>query len=301
MTVHAKVIESVPVTVLGVDPHGSEIPIALNGAGQVLTVQGDFYLEVAKNNVVGHHPVNVFGEATNVDIDVLTDVWDRANPTDDQDIWIAPTQARIHQLASSDAGDTVGGAGARRVQVFGLIDWVTEQVDEIVTLAGTGNAPTANAYVIIHRMEVVDWGATSQNIGEISATADTDATVTAAILANNGVTEMAFCGFPAGQSLYITNIYADIDKSGGAAGAVDFSVLFNGRPTNQLVHFQNAQTFGMRTAGTSSFVHGFSPPERFTGPGIVKIQAVGAGSNNLSISAGFDAVLVDDDAGAHHG
>lgn len=93
--------------VIANDPNNDPaIPVTVS-AGSLT----DFMLEVAAGNVPGNKSVNKFGRSTNVDNDVATDIWDRANATHDQDIWIAPTQARIHNIASTSAnddGDPVG-------------------------------------------------------------------------------------------------------------------------------------------------------------------------------------------------
>ena len=56
----------------------------------------DYFLEVAKGNIAGHSHINKYGRSSNADTGVPTDVWDRANPTDDQDIWIAPTSSSLY-------------------------------------------------------------------------------------------------------------------------------------------------------------------------------------------------------------
>lgn len=52
--------------------------------------------------------IDKFGKTTNADSGVNTDLWDGANTTDDVAVHVAPTQARIHALVSSDADDTAG-------------------------------------------------------------------------------------------------------------------------------------------------------------------------------------------------
>lgn len=66
-------------------------------------------LEIAKGTLSGHTAVNKFGRSTNVDT-TRTDIHDGANVTDDIAIWVAPTEARIHNIASTDAND-VAAAG----------------------------------------------------------------------------------------------------------------------------------------------------------------------------------------------
>jgi hypothetical protein len=58
-------------------------------------------LGIAKGDVPGHKSVNKFGRTTNADSADPTDIWDRANATNDQAIWLAPTAARVHAIAST--------------------------------------------------------------------------------------------------------------------------------------------------------------------------------------------------------
>jgi hypothetical protein len=62
---------------------------------------------------------------------------------------------------------------------------------ETIDTNGITGTPTVNAYVIIHRMEVKTWGATSTNIGDLNAIAAVDGTTTAHIHIAEGQTQMA--------------------------------------------------------------------------------------------------------------
>lgn len=246
---------------------------------------------VAAGLIAGYKAENKFGQSTNVD-QTATDIWDRANATDDQAIWVAPTQARVHNIVSSDDGDVGGGAGARTLRVYGLTDWDTVEQVEDITLNGTTNVPTVNAYVIIHRLEVLTKGATSSNIGLITATAVTDGTVTAQINVGEGQTQMAIYGLPSVQIAYMTQFWTGLNKSGGSPAGVDMRVLLNPEPNVQLTNFITKHRDGLLNAGSSHFVHPFKPYKQFPGPCIIKMQGLG-GANDLDISAGFDLVIKD--------
>ncbi len=251
----------------------------------------DFMFEVARgfyDNVVH---VNKFGRSTNVDSGVATDIWDGANATDDIDIWVAPTTARGHNIVSASANDASGGTGARTLRIFGLTDWDLEEVSEDITMNGTTDVPTANAYVIIHRMAVLTKGATNINVGLITATANIDDSVTAQINAGEGQTQMAIYGIPSIQNGYMPSYYASFNKSGGATGAVDFSLLVNYEPDAELTNFQVKNTQGLISTGNSHFQLFFQPYFKIAGPAIVKVQGNGSAAN-LDASAGFDMILV---------
>ena len=253
----------------------------------------DFFLEVAKGNVAGHASINKFGLNGVIASGVTADIWSHGQ-TGGVLVWVAPTAARTHTIASTDADDTTGGAGARTVKVYGLTDWDTAEVSETVTMNTASPPVTTNSYVIIHRMKVVTSGGTvaaQVNQGTITATATGDATVTAQIEVGNGQTEMAIYGVPSVETLYITSLGYSMNKAGGNAGLIDVDLLVNSEPDSQLTSFVHKQHMGFQTVGTSTYSHHYSPPKAIAGPAIVKMQAV-SGTNSISVSGWFDAVRV---------
>ena len=238
-------------------------------------------------------PVNKFGRSTAVD-QIPTDIWDYANVTQDQPIWLAPTAARIHNIASTSPADdgNPAGLGAQIVRVFGLTSWSSDEVSEDVTLNGVGAIPTGNAYVIIHRMFVVAHGATNINVGIITATAVGDLTVTAAILAGSGQTQMAIYGVPSTRMLCCSSWYAGTNKQtqGATAHYIDMSLLVNFIPDTQVLHYRVKQTQGLSIVGSSQLLHEWNPYYTVLGPAIIKIQAIGS-VDAMDVSAGFDGYL----------
>lgn len=250
-------------------------------------------LDIPAGNVPGQSSVNKFGRATNVDNGVDTDIWDRANTTDDQDIWLAPTAARIHTIASDSANDTTGGTGANSVQILYLPDWNTAQ--RIETVTGNLNAGIAmtNPAVIIHRMIVVPQAtSTIVNVGTITATAAGDATVTAQIQPGEGQTQMAIYGIPSSQTAYMAQFYVSVLRNNAAAAFVDFRLLFNPVPNVNTVVYLVKHSLGIQTTGSNPSPHPYNPYKKFAGPGIFKLQAAGS-ADNLDVSAGFDLTLVN--------
>jgi hypothetical protein len=264
-------------------------------SGKLVVVPEEFGLEVARGNVPGMSSVNKFGRNIEIDSGVTADIWDGGHTLASGGvslIWVAPTVARIHEIVSSSANDTSGGVGARTIRIYGLTSWDTKEVSEDITLNGAGIVATTNAYVIIHRMEVLTKGATNVNVGIIKATAQTDNTITAQIQVGNGQTEMAIFGIPSTQTAYVYNYYAEVNKAGGAAGVVDNCLVVNPEPNAELTNFIIKHRFGLQTVGTSSYSHPFNPPKKIEGPAIIKSTVV-SGTNDMDVSAGFDLILAD--------
>lgn len=252
----------------------------------------DTKLEIARGNVEGQTGVNKFGHNIEIDNGVTADIWDGGHTLVNGGVsllWVAPSQARIHDIVSDSASDAAAGVGARTLRIYGLTDWDMAEVSEDIILNGTTNVATSNAYVIIYRMLMLTWGATNVNVGTIKATARTDNTITAQIRASQGQTRMAIYGVPSVQKAYMGMWRASIARAIGTAG---IHLMFNSRPGDELTNFLIKDTIGLETTGTSALVIPYYTPKVFAGPGIIKIQAQST-IDNLDVSAGFDLVLVD--------
>ena len=273
--------------------HGGAIQWLLHStAGRQLVT--DPSMDIAAGRIPGKSAVNKFGRAPSGIQTTATDIWDRSDAAATQPIWLAPTAARIHTIASDSASDVSGGTGATTVIVSYLADWDTAETTE--TVAGDINAGIAmnNAAVMIHRMKVTPQAtSTTPNAGTITATAATDGTITAVILPGEGQTQMAVYGIPSTQTLYINDFYATINKSSGTVGAINFSPVLNPNPDVQTLAFLTKNTRGLQSTGVSSDTFPFNPPWKITGPAIIKIQGL-ASTNDIEASAGFNGVLVDD-------
>lgn len=363
----------------------------------------DHGLVVASGMVADIKAVDAFGVAPNGIQDVITDIWDRADDTPTQSVWLAPTAARNHAIVSSSASDTVGfgtltltglpldtetttigskvytwqdeltdvdgnvhiaanasdsidnliaaimlgagagtayaasmtagddvvatvgagdtmlvydeqsdalattetltngswgaaiitaGVGARQIQLFGLVDYDTKEVNEIISMHGDVPVNTVNDYVIIHRKCVLTHGTTSVNVGTIISTAETDTTITAAILPGNGQTEMAIYGVPSNQSFYLKEWRCNIDKNIGGIASADFVLRVNTSPDILTTGFLRKHDISLQSTGTSMFQSSFSIPLKIPGPAIIKVQAIGS-ADDIDGESSFDGYLMD--------
>jgi hypothetical protein len=262
-----------------------------------LMKQGSLPLaDIALGRVPGFSTIDKFGRAPSGIQTTATDIWDLADATPTSQLWVPPTQARIHNLSSSSAEDGAGGAtGALTVRIYGLTSWSTLEVSEVVPLNGTGNVATANEYVIIHRMKVLTAGSADGAVGIITATAQTDGTVTAAILPGPGIgqTRMAIYGVPSCCKLLIYGYVASqLRATAGQTIATNISLLVNESPNTNLDLFLGKETDALFGSGDSSEPRPYFVPKPVDGPAIVKFQAA-ASAADTDLSVRFDALLVE--------
>lgn len=277
---------------------GSEGIYILNDSDEIIELMSaiPFELRVPKGDVSGYGAVNKFGHAPSGAQTTATDIWDRADATPTQQIWVAPTQARVHAIASSSDVDGKTGAptsaGARTVQITGLTTWGTAESSETVTLDGTTPVNTANSYVIIHRMKVLTAGTTNINVGTITATAATDSSVTAAIRPSQGQTAMAIYGVPSTQKFYMTKLIASLNDN-TAQTRLDMKLLVNESPdvSPLNVRFIDKSEFMIQNSGSSYVERSFEPYPAFAGPCIIKIQCVSSAAD-IDCYGAFDGYLV---------
>lgn len=251
----------------------------------------DFGLQAARGLIGGVSTVNKFGAAPDGIQTTPTDVWSRADAAVTQQIWLAPTAARIHAIVStstSDDGSPVG-VGARTIRLYGLKTWDLAETFEDITLDGTTPVNTANSYVIIHRMKVLTCGASGPNVGIISATAATDNTVTAIITPGDGQTEMAIYGVPSIQDFYMTRWACSIAKA--TAGYINFELRVNENPNVQTLAYLRKNDMAVVSTGTNNAEKLFAIPPKYAGPCILKVIGY-ANANDTDAKAAFDGYLV---------
>lgn len=252
-----------------------------------------FFVAAALKGIPSIGVVNKFGHAPDCDNGVATDIWGGADGVTSSDTWVPPTQARIHNLSSASTSDTSNGTGVRTVRVYGLTGWSTAETNEVVTMAGTSNAPTVNSYVIIHRMEALTWGSGGKAAGVIKATAATDNTITAMIAAGDNQTEMCIYGWPSTKTLvlgcYIISAYKGIPTTTIVYG--DMLVMQNpaaNAATN--IGWTNKEHFSL--TGEVPRERQYCIPLALVGPGIIKFQVVSS-ADNTNVTGQFDALLVN--------
>lgn len=156
-----------------------------------------------------HHLIknSIHVDGRNPDVDAGTeDVWSAGGT------WVAPTAARVHTIVSTSTSDAAAGSGARTVQVYGL-DSSWNLQNETVSMAGTSDRSTTNSYLRIYRLVTRTVGNGGVNDGAITATANTDATVTQHMPAEFGCSPSGIMTTPSDAPARLVDFAASHDRS----------------------------------------------------------------------------------------
>ena len=231
--------------------------------------------------------VNKFGKNTDIDTgSTPEDVWDGGG------LWVPPTAARIHDVASSNAADTSAGTGARTVRIYGL-DSNWELQEEDITMNGTTNVPTAAAYTRVFRAQVLTAGSGDVNAGDITITAQTDSTVTAQITAGKGQTLMAIYTVPAGKTGYGLAWYGMLAGSSPSGAQVDLDLLVRTRADQSDSALNLRHSGGLFSEGSSRFQHRVNAYFPIEEKSDIIVRVADVSANNTNVAAGFEMLLQD--------
>ena len=244
----------------------------------------EFGLAASLDKIPGVSTVNKYGQAPDCDNGDPTDVWSGADAVTGTKIWVAPTVARTHVIASSSGDDAVAGSGVQMMRLYGLTTWDTEEETEDVSVGDTTN----KSWVIIYRIKCLTFGAGLTNAGIIKATATTDGTVTAVIQAGEGQTQMAIYAIPSTKVLRICNMRSEILGAAATAGGI-FHLLIKENvnlATSGFIHKEDAQF--TRDAPFDRF---YPLPKKVNGPAIIKAQVV-ATTANSNVTGSIDGFVM---------
>ena len=237
-------------------------------------------LEIARGNVSNCSTVNKFGRNAELSSGSYEDIWDTGAT------YVEPTQARQHNIKSSVYADASGSTGAKTIQVYGL-DSNYAQINETVIMNGQNNVLTENSYLRMFRMVVRTAGTGGVNAGNITATAVSDATVSALISVGMNQTLMAIYTVPADREALVLMWYLSMNKTNASGAAVDCQLLV--RPLNEV--YQVKSHLGLISTGSSHIEHSFALPFLISEKSDIKVRANASAA--VDLSAGFDILLVE--------
>ena len=163
-----------------------------------VTVQGayePFDLQVARNQIMGHDHIDLFGYSTAVGSTAMGPLWEGLTGSGGN--YPFPGSAAQIVVVSSSASDT-----AVTMLISGL-DANFAPITESVALNGTTNVTTVKSFLRINSVVTTAGNA----VGNVTFTSG--ATVIARVNAGIGQTQMSVYTVPAGYTLYITYFQGD--------------------------------------------------------------------------------------------
>lgn len=244
-----------------------------------------FELQVARGQVAWHYPVTVWGYNPDVDTSLET-IWG------DGGIIAFPAAAGVMNVSSSSTSDTSAGTGARTIVIQGL-DANHNEISETVALNGQTTVQTTKQFLHVNYMYVATTGSGKENAGTIYIgaglnTAGVPATVYNAIYTGLNASTTACYTVPAGYTAYIVNGGVSVGQPSGSNGATAYLVTRD--PVADIARIVAAATFNNGVAE-----YDFKLPLKITEKNSIEARAFGA-SNNNSVSAHFQIILIKDDA-----
>ncbi len=233
----------------------------------------------ATAGVSGSLAVHKFGHNLDLDTGVTEDI--QNGPTA---LYVPPTVDRIHNLTGS-ADDAAAGTGVRTLRLWGVSGGAL--VTEDATMNGVTDVPTVNAYGSIHRMKPLTVGSAGTAVGDIDATAVTDATVSARISAGGRQTQAAVYLLPDTHSGSIVFARLAVGDSAGATAQVS-GLLLVMTPDSDV--FTPVENFLVNRGGNPVDGREFKVPVAVAAGSWVKMEAT-SDANNTEVYASFDMVL----------
>jgi len=232
-----------------------------------------FALQVSRGLVPGHTAFSIFGY--NNDLDQTEEsVWPNGGTVPH------PTTASVLDIVSTSAADDAAGTGARTVFIEGLNNKY-EVVSEIVTLDGTTDVETINAYLYINQFYVATAGTGGVNAGEITAKLSTTLYDLIAVGYNQRTTAH-YC-VPAGYTAYLTE---GVITAGQASGSTSVTAFLKQHGSDGILRVAAISTLNNGSI-QYDFAYPLAIPEKFC----FGATAIGTANNN-SVSAFFNFVLI---------
>lgn len=209
-------------------PVDSSNPLNITAPGAITVTQGAnplpvtesslrrFEVEVALGNISGMASVVVRGHnPSQTSASGFVDVSEFGDLT-------YLSSAETMEIASADTNDTSAGTGLRTLLLAG-VDGTGAAISETITMNGTTDVTSVNSYLRVNSMTGLTGGSVGWNIGNVTATATTAATVQCEMDATEGLSQNSHYTVPLGKTLYVERLEFNVAKtSGGSAPVVEF-------------------------------------------------------------------------------
>lgn len=204
----------------------------------------------------------------------------------------------VHNGVMASNGDSyrvvnASGTGASIVHLYGL-DSDGYELEEFVVMNGTTTVATTSSFLKMHRMHCDGAASDAANVGTITATAQTDATVSAQINPGNGTTLMCVYTVPRGKEAYLTFWSATLSRTSGTSDTtaqLELVIHPDGLHNKMGARIADVMTLG--SGGNSAWQKSFEPHKHLTQGTEIYVECTLATANNLLITSTFDLILKD--------
>ena len=235
-----------------------------------------FELQVARNQITWHSPLNLFGNTTALGSTAFGPLWEGL--TSAGGAYVYPSSAVVMTLVSSSASDT-----AVTIRIFGLGAGYVLQTED-VALNGTTNVNTTKTFLRINKMETLSGNA----VGNVTAV--NGAVTYAKITAGNGDTQMSIYTVPAGYTFYQTYYQADTNTSVTSGAYVKLRTYSVDNTAGGVIHALNQTAFVQQLGIPLSF------PQAFVEKTDIQYQLLGAGGAGAVANIYVGGILIKNDA-----
>ena len=185
---------------------------------------------------------------------------------------------------------TPASTGASIIHILGL-DASFLEIQECVVLDGliANEVATTKSYIRQYRARIFGDGGSGGAEGTISSIAQVDGTTSCQVINGNNQTLMAIYTVPANKTGYIMKWWATFSKGVGATTVFADVHLMAGTLDGIGYLLEPIATL---SSGTSAYTRDYSVPAAIPGGSDIWVEAQ-ASTGSVSISAGFDIILVD--------
>ena len=247
-------------------------------------IQKQFERGVALGLFEGVYYVNKFGQNSDI-----------GSATTPEDIWNGgsvytgfPSSASQQvEVFSSDAADTAAGTGMQRIRVLGLEDFTSDTyIADEVELNGTTPVNLNQNFVRLSRARGLRGGSGETNAGTITIRhSATPANVFAQLPIGYGQTTIACWTVPANNLCFLTNIRAQMVRTGGLVGSAEVSLDI--RQLDKSI-WTTVEVFEISNSASVDIKLTF--PFRVEGFADIRLRCTQASDNNTRIAGGFSCI-----------
>ncbi len=244
----------------------------------------DIRFEVAAGHY-GLETVVVSGQNDDIDVGITEDIWDGGG------VWVPPTVARNHDVVSTSVSDIDGGTGMQRVLVLGLDENYIRH-SEMVVMNGTTSVATLKLFTMINRLVHVSVGSGAVNIGTITATAQTDGTVTAQMNPGINQTRMGIYAIPGDKVGYMTKTRFVFHRDVIAPPSfIDTQIVLKSPFSDPSKGFISSITTTLNNSSGHTSDIDLSPYRKLPARTLLKAQALNGSAANNKVTGGFQLIL----------